>query len=155
MEHILRPDFVLRALNHHRVRYIIVGSYAAVLHGAIWTPSGVDIVVPRVTPQNDEYLADALRFLEATAVAAMHKLGIVKKASGAPGVAWFTTVGDGLTYEDLVLGARWITATDNQRGFVASQEHLIRTASAIGRFRDHLLVGAIESIGSPKRVRRS
>src|SRR5579885_2889272 len=38
---------VVRSLNHHGVRYIIVGSWAAMMHGAPRAPKDLDMVYAR------------------------------------------------------------------------------------------------------------
>lgn len=56
---------LLEVLERHRVQYVVVGGYAAELHGSVRRTVDVD-VVPRTTADNLERLASALRELQAT-----------------------------------------------------------------------------------------
>jgi hypothetical protein len=55
---------LLEVLERHRVAYVVVGGYAAELHGSVRRTVDLD-VVPRTTLDNLERLADALRELRA------------------------------------------------------------------------------------------
>ena len=55
---------LLEVLERHRVQYVVVGGYAAELHGSVRRTVDVD-VVPSTTADNLERLADALREVQA------------------------------------------------------------------------------------------
>jgi hypothetical protein len=55
---------LLEVLERHRVQYVVVGGYAAELHGSVRRTVDVD-VVPRTTADNLERLAAALREVQA------------------------------------------------------------------------------------------
>jgi molybdenum cofactor biosynthesis enzyme MoaA len=55
---------LLEFLERHRVQYVVVGGYAAELHGSVRRNVDVD-VVPRTTADNLERLAAALREVQA------------------------------------------------------------------------------------------
>ena len=56
---------LLEVLERHRVQYVVVGGYAAELHGSLRRTVDID-VVPRTTADNLDRLAAALRELQAT-----------------------------------------------------------------------------------------
>lgn len=53
-------DEVVRLLNSHKVEYIVIGGWAAALHGSERSTSDVDVVYSR-TPENIGRLAEALK----------------------------------------------------------------------------------------------
>lgn len=55
---------ILRILEHHGVEYVVVGGFAAVVHGATRPTRDIDIT-PATTPDNLDRLAAALRELDA------------------------------------------------------------------------------------------
>lgn len=55
---------LLEVLERHRVAYVVIGGYAAELHGSVRRTVDID-VVPRTTLDNLERLAEALRELRA------------------------------------------------------------------------------------------
>ena len=59
-----RPDEILRVLNVHRVRFVLIGGLAGVLHGSAHPTFDVDIV-PDGRLENLRRLSAALRALEA------------------------------------------------------------------------------------------
>jgi len=58
------PRAVFDALDRHRVRYVLIGGMAAILHGASHVTTDVD-VVPQDARENLERLSDMLRELHA------------------------------------------------------------------------------------------
>ena len=62
MKYIFNPDFIdfFKALNNAKVRYLLVGGYAVVLHGYHRTTGDPDIWVEQ-TPKNYQKLLGALR----------------------------------------------------------------------------------------------
>jgi hypothetical protein len=61
------PYTVLKALDRHRVTYIVIGAFARVVHGTEELTRGIDIV-PSKRPENLERLEEALRELNAARV---------------------------------------------------------------------------------------
>ncbi|GAA1537641.1 hypothetical protein [Nocardioides humi] len=59
-----RPEPILGVLDEHGVEFVVIGGYAAVLHGASRPTSDVD-VTPERSGENLARLADALGALEA------------------------------------------------------------------------------------------
>jgi hypothetical protein len=59
-----RPDEILRVLQEHRVRFVLIGGLAATLHGAVHPTFDVDIT-PEPSRANLKQLSAALRALEA------------------------------------------------------------------------------------------
>jgi len=59
-----RPNEILRVLNEHRVRFVLIGGLAAVLHGSVHPTFDVDIV-PDGRLENLRRLSSALRALDA------------------------------------------------------------------------------------------
>jgi hypothetical protein len=58
------PYAVLKALDRHRVTYIVIGAFARVIHGTEELTRGIDIV-PSTRPENLRRLEEALRELNA------------------------------------------------------------------------------------------
>jgi predicted nucleotidyltransferase len=59
-----QPEEIFRVLNHHDVKYVVIGGVAATLHGSNLRTGDVDICPPR-DPENLDRLAGALREMEA------------------------------------------------------------------------------------------
>jgi hypothetical protein len=59
-----KPQEILEVLDDHRVRYVLIGGLAAVLHGAAHVTTDVD-VVPEEAQKNLERLSAALKELDA------------------------------------------------------------------------------------------
>lgn len=60
----LRPEQLLEVLTRHGVRYVLIGGFAAVIHGSPYVTIDLD-VVPDPSPANLERLSAALRELHA------------------------------------------------------------------------------------------
>ena len=143
-----QPEEIFRVLNHHGVKYVVIGGVAATLHGSNLRTGDVDICPPR-DPENLDRLASALRDMEA---------GI--RTSGVPEGLPFACDRDFLSriellnlvtrfgdfdisfrpagtegYEDLSRGAVQI-ALDPLVVPVASLEDVIRSKRAAGREKD-------------------
>jgi hypothetical protein len=61
------PYAVLKALDRHRVDYVVIGAFARVIHGAEELTRGID-VVPSTRPDNLRRLKEALGELHAARV---------------------------------------------------------------------------------------
>jgi len=62
--HPLRPAEIFATLAEHRVRYVVIGGLAAVLHGSPTVTADADICADR-SPENLQHLSAALRDLHA------------------------------------------------------------------------------------------
>ena len=58
------PEAILRVLNRHDVRYVVIGGFAVAAHGVVRATADLDLVVER-TWENAGALAGALAELEA------------------------------------------------------------------------------------------
>jgi len=163
-----RPQEILRVLDRHQVRYVLVGGLAAVLHGASHVTTDVD-VVPEDSRNNLERLSAALRELDARI-----------RTTGAPDGIPFdhsvdtlarvrvwnlqTSMGDlDITfqpsgtrgYDDL----RRDVVTMEIRGIdvpVASLADVVRSKEAAGRARDRASLPALrELLADQRRERRT
>jgi predicted nucleotidyltransferase len=59
-----RPEEILRILNKHQVRYVVIGGFAAIIHGSDIPTTDVDIT-PEESAENLERLSNALREMNA------------------------------------------------------------------------------------------
>jgi len=60
----LAPERILAVLAAHGVRYVLIGGFAAVIHGSPYVTVDVD-VVPELSQGNLQLLSDALRAMHA------------------------------------------------------------------------------------------
>lgn len=73
---IVDPIRLLRVLEDHEVRYVLIGGQAAIVHGSPLTTEDVDIT-PRVDAENLDRLAAALTELDA-------RLRVASEPEGVP-----------------------------------------------------------------------
>ena len=153
-----RPELLLEVLARHRVRHVLVGGLAGVIHGSPYVTTDVD-VVPDTDPANLQRLSGALDDLHArvwtegepdglpfdhdptsltaarmwTLVTDHGRLDITFEPSGTTG------------YDDLARDAVHLiilgTAVD-----VASLADVIRSKEAAGRDKDHLVLPVLRRI---------
>lgn len=163
-----RPQDILRVLDRHHVRYVLVGGLAAVLHGAAHVTTDVD-VVPEDAHVNLERLSKALRELDARIRATGEPDGIPfdhSAESFSRVRVWNlqTSMGDlDITfqpsgtrgYDDL----RRDVVTMQVRGVevpVASLADVVRSKEAAGRARDRAVLPALrELLARQRRAERS
>jgi uncharacterized nucleotidyltransferase DUF6036 len=163
-----RPQEILRVLDRHGVRYVLVGGLAAVLHGAAHVTTDVD-VVPEDAQANLERLSAALRELDARIRMTGEPDGIPfdHSAESLSRVrVWNlqTSMGDlDITfqpsgtrgYDDL----RRDVITMEIRGVevpVASLADVVRSKEAAGRARDRAALPALrELLARQRRAERS
>jgi predicted nucleotidyltransferase len=92
------PESILAVLNRHDVRFVLVGGFAAVIHGSPYVTTDID-VVPEVERGNLANLSDALRELNAR--------------------VWTSSEPDGLVFahdaESLAMATIWNLVTDHGR----------------------------------------
>ena len=156
-----RPKFdplgVLATLDRHRVAYIVVGSFARVVHGAEEITRGVDIV-PAMKPENLQRLEAALRELEARRLdgkdfavsdladqpaaeltADRGEIKVVPEPAGTRG------------YEDLRRAATREPLGRGVRPSVASIDDLARMLAALGREEDRDKLRALRRLAELER----
>jgi len=158
-----RPQEILRTLDRHGVRYVLIGGLAAVLHGASHVTTDVDIV-PHEARANLERLAAALHELDARIRVTGEPEGVpfdVSPESLRRVRIWNlqTSAGDvDLTfepsgtrgYDDLSRDAltMHVTGVDVP---VASLADVIRSKEAAGRSRDRAILPALRELLSRQR----
>ena len=142
------PTAILTVLDRHQVRYVLVGGYAAQLHGATRPTTDID-VTPQPTRENLTRLSAALRELsarvrvagvegglpfstDATALAGMNELNLTTRHGDLD--LTFTPSGTG-GYDDLSRHAehRLIGTVTVQ---VATLADIIRSKQAAARLKD-------------------
>jgi hypothetical protein len=161
-----RPQEILRVLDEHGVRYVLIGGLAAVLHGAPHVTTDVD-VVPEDAQANLERLAAALKDLHARIRATGEPEGIpfdLSSESLSRVRVWNlqTSKGDlDITfqpsgtrgYDDL----RRDVVTMEVRGIevpVASLADVVRSKEAAGRARDRAALPALRELLARQRRAR-
>lgn len=152
------PQAILRALDLHAVRYVLIGGLAAILHGAPHVTTDVDIV-PEEALQNLDRLSTVLRELNARIRVAGEEEGIpfghdaesllrvrIWNLVTDKGNLDITFVPSGTRgYEDL----RRDVVSMRVRGVdvpVASLADVIRSKEAAGRERDRAVLPTLRRI---------
>lgn len=142
------PEKILDVLSEHRVDFVVIGGYAALLHGARRPTRDVD-VTPERSKENLGRLAAALESLDAeirvdgleeglpfstdaTALAGMAMLNLTTRYGDLD--ISMTPDGTG-GYEDLVRGARRVRVGDSAPQ-VASLDDVIRSKESASRPKD-------------------
>jgi hypothetical protein len=153
-----RPEAIFEALADHGVRFVLIGGFAAMLHGSPYATFDVD-VVPSVDPANLTALSNALKAIHAR--------------------VWTNDEPDGLAFDhsggSLARSKIWNLVTDHGRlditfepsgtaGFddlrrdsvslavgghsidVASLADVIRSKQAAGRMKDQLVLPVLREI---------
>jgi len=147
------PDLaeLLRILEHNRVRYVVIGAQAAVVHGVPLLTEDLD-VTPAVDWENLERLCGALRELDAKLRSPSDPLGVafpIETAMLGRATIWTLTtrVGDldlvfspaGTEgYEDLRRSATRFELGTGLTVWVASLADVIRSKEAAGREKDRM-----------------
>src|SRR5919201_5253870 len=70
-----QPERMLKVLQDHGVRFVLIGGFAAVIHGSPYVTTDID-VVPSVDPGNLEHLSAALRAMHARVWTASEPEGV-------------------------------------------------------------------------------
>ncbi|MDQ3553037.1 MAG: hypothetical protein M3395_01300 [Chloroflexota bacterium] len=153
-----QPDEVLRLLSRHRVRYVVIGGLAAILHGSPSVTRDIDVCHAR-DRVNLLRLADALREVNARLRGAPTELPFrldAKTLANGDSFTFTTDVGalDILAtpigtqgYEDLVRTSETVSAFGEEFA-VASLDDLIRMKRAAGRPKDRIeleILGALRA----------
>jgi hypothetical protein len=144
------PMAIIRLLNVHGVRYVVIGGIAAGVQGAVWVTADLDICHAR-DRENLERLAAALAELEVRPRDLPAGVRVILDARGlAAGTTWtlgtrfgaldlLAEPGGGMSYETLAPRAR--TLEGEETYLVASLEDLITMKAAAGRPKD---IGQVE-----------
>jgi hypothetical protein len=155
------PEALLRTLNRHGVRYVVIGGVAAVAHGSALPTEDVD-VTPERDPANLDRLAAALRELGARLrtdrepdgiefpcdgefLAAQHAVLNLTTTSGDLDLV-FSPAGFSGGYEELVGGAVRIDLGDGAATLVASLQDVITAKRATGRTKDLAALPHLEAL---------
>lgn len=152
------PHEVLRVLNVHGVRYVVIGGFAAILHGSPTVTQDVD-VTPQSSTENLQRLADALRELRARIRTDAEPEGLPFDASGeslrglrmlslvtANGAFDISVEPSGTQgYPDLRQDAV-LMRIDDVEFFVASLADVIRSKEAAGRAKDRLVLPLLREL---------
>jgi hypothetical protein len=154
----LAPEGILAVLAEHGVHYVLIGGFAAVIHGSPYVTIDVD-VVPELTEQNLPRLSDALRAMHARVWTAGEPEGIAFDHDGrslAESSVWnlitdhgrldITFVPSGTQgYDDLSRDAVHLTILGVETD-VASLADVIRSKEAAGREKDRLILPVLRRI---------
>lgn len=153
-----RPEEILRVLSDHGVRYVLVGGFAAVIHGSPYVTTDVD-VVPDAGRDNLVRLSDALRTLGARVWTESEPEGLAfgHNADSLAGSRMWNLVTDhgrldvafepsGTSgFDDLARDAVHLTILGVEVD-VASLADVIRSKEAAGRERDRLVLPVLRRI---------
>jgi len=153
-----RPEEILRVLSDHGVRFVLVGGFAAVIHGSPYVTTDVD-VVPEAGRDNLGRLSDALRALGARVWTESEPEGLAfgHNADSLAGSRMWNLVTDqgrlDVTfepsgtrgYDDLARDAVHLTILGVEVD-VASLADVIRSKEAAGRERDRLVLPVLRRI---------
>lgn len=154
----LAPERILAVLADHGVRFVLVGGFAAVIHGSPYVTTDVD-VVPERSQENLRRLSEALLALQARIWTASEPTGVPFGHDARPLVdanVWslvtdhgrldITFVPSGTTgFEDLARDAVHLTILGVGVD-VASLADVIRSKEAAGRARDRLVLPVLRRI---------
>ena len=154
----LDAEQMLSVLADHGVRYVIVGGFAAVIHGSPYITADVDIV-PEATEENLRRLSEALRSLGARVWTQSEPEGIAfnhDARSLAEATVWnlvtdhgrldLTFVPSGTSgYDDVARDAVHLTILGVPAD-VASLADVIRSKEAAGREKDRLMLPVLRRI---------
>lgn len=153
-----QPERMLQVLEEHGVRSILIGGFAAVIHGSPYVTTDID-VVPEGGLDNLERLSAALRAMNARVWTASEPEGIRfdHDAASIAGVRVWNLVTDlgrlditfepsGTTgYEDLARGAVRLEILGT-RVDVASLADIVRSKEAAGREKDRLVLPVLRRL---------
>lgn len=165
----LDAERIFETLDRHSVRYVVIGGFAALLHGLPRATEDVDIT-PAVDRENLQRLADALRELDARLIAPGADDPLDWPWS-ADAFAQFTTLttrttagdldvclrpdapaGRTFDYEQLARNAIVIELPPDVP--VAALEDVIASKEASNREKDHARLGELRDLLAARRSRR-
>ena len=154
----LAPERILGVLADHGVRFVLVGGFAAVIHGSPYVTTDVD-VVPERSEENLRRLSDALRAMHARVWTPSEPQGVPfdhdARSLGGSNI-WnlvtdhgrldLTFVPSGTSgFEDLDRDALHLTILGVEVD-VASLADVIRSKEAAGREKDRLVLPVLRRI---------
>ena len=153
-----RPEAILQALNEHEVRFVLIGGFAAVIHGSPYVTTDLD-VVPDVERDNLTRLSDALRELHARVWTSSEPEGLAfahDAESLARASMWNLVTDHGRLdlmflpsgtagYEDVARDAIHLMILGTEVD-VASLADVIRSKEAAGREKDRLVLPVLRRI---------
>ena len=153
-----RPQRILEILAKHEVRYVLVGGFAAVIHGSPYVTTDLD-VVPRPDRRNLENLSGALRELRARVWTSTEPGGLAfdhDAESIARTPVWNLVTDHGRLdialrpsgtegYDDLVRDAVHLEILGVEVD-VASLADVVRSKEAAGREKDRLVLPVLRRI---------
>lgn len=154
------PTAILRVLDAHEVKFVLIGGVSGNLHGSTTLTEDIDIAYAR-DRQNLERLAAALRDLRATLRGAPKGLPFKLDAATLRAGSNFTfstrlgpvdCVGEaagGFTYDNLVGNAEPYSLS-GMMVVAASLDDLIRMKRAAGRIKDRI---EVENLSALREVR--
>lgn len=154
-----RPDAILEVLERHRVRYVVIGGFAAELRGSPYITRDVD-VTPARDRDNFVNLAAALRDLDAKLrVPGLEEpLEIpLDERSFEQGTTWTFVTKDGYLdiallpdgtrgYSDLRRGATRERISESLEVSVAALADVIRSKEAAGREKDRAVLPVLRQV---------
>lgn len=154
----LSPEGILAVLAEHGVRHVLIGGFAAVIHGSPYVTVDVD-VVPESTEENLRRLSEALRAMHARVWTAAEPEGIAFDHNGrslAESSVWNLVTDHGRLditfapsgtqgYADLSRDAVHLTILGVETD-VASLADVIRSKEAAGREKDRLVLPVLRRI---------
>jgi hypothetical protein len=152
------PESILGVLEKHGVRSVLIGGFAAVIHGSPYVTTDVD-VVPSPDEENLRRLSDALKELDARVWTSAEPEGVPfdHSASSLAGVRVWNLITDhgrlDITFEpsgtagfdDLARDAVRLTILGVDVD-VASLADIIRSKEAAGREKDRLVLPVLRRI---------
>jgi len=164
-----RPERILKALNERGVRHVLIGGFAAVIHGSPYVTTDLDIV-PDGDKENLGRLSAALRDLHARVWTSTEPEGLAFEHDGeslARVQIWnlitdhgrldmtFRPSGTG-GFQDLVRDAVPLTILGHDVN-VASLADVVRSKEAAGREKDRLVLPTLRRLldERPRQPRRS
>jgi hypothetical protein len=154
----LAPERILAVLEEHGVRYVLIGGFAAVIHGSPYVTNDVDIV-PDPSMDNLARLSRALDALHARVWTSAEPGGLAFSHDAASlrdvnvwnlvtdhGRVDLTFVPSGtLGYEDVARDAVHLAVLGVEVD-VASLEDVVRSKEAAGRDKDRLVLPVLRRI---------
>jgi predicted nucleotidyltransferase len=158
---IISLERVLRAFHEHGVRFIVIGGWAAIIHGAARSTNDVDVVYAR-DAENIQSLVDALQPWQPYLRGAPPGLPFRWDAATIKAGLNFTLTtqyGDldllgevtgGGTYEELLPFAQEVAAFETTC-WVVSLERLIHLKRAAGRPRDLEAIAELQALLEERR----
>lgn len=153
-----RPEEILRVLNEHGVRFVLIGGFAAVIHGSPYVTTDIDIV-PEESRTNLDRLSAALDALHARVWSSLEPEGLAfgHDAESLARVRVWNLVTDhgrlDITfkpsgtagYEDLARDAVHLSILGAEID-VASLADVVRSKEAAGREKDRLVLPVLRRI---------